>query len=99
MFTHVSVKLQDTFFRHLRRPNTRGKNERMARTSRLRVRAELLRLLRGLPTRAGDDEHVLEPVLVQCLARRANRERTLVVREVLGLAIAALHQDARDTAL
>ena len=71
----------------------------MARTGLLRVHAELLRLLRRLPARASDNKHVLEAVLVKRRSREADGLLALVVREMLGLAVAALHQDTGHTAL
>ena len=71
----------------------------MARTGLLRVHAELLRLLRRLPARASDNKHVLEAVLVKRRSREADGLLALVVREMLGLAVAALHQDTGHAAL
>ncbi len=71
----------------------------MARARLLRVYAELLRLLGRLPPCSCDDKHILEPVLIQGRAGNTDCFLALVVGEMLGFAVAALDEDARDTAL
>ena len=78
----------------------RGSEYEAVRSPRFRrVSAKLLRLSGRLSSRSCDNDNILETVVVQSLAGQANRFLPLVMREVLRLAVAALDENARYTAL
>ena len=97
--TYVSVELQYPLLRHLVRPHTRGEDKGVRCPRLLSVRAELLSLPRGLPTRPGNDENVLKTVLIKGIAGEADRVLAFVVGEVLCLSVAALYEYSRHTSL
>lgn len=84
---------------HLRRPDGRGKDKRVSRPSLLCIYTKFLRLFGRLSSGTGDDHDILEPVGIQSLPRESDSVFTLIMREMLSFAIAALNQDARNAAL
>jgi hypothetical protein len=93
------VEAQDGSRRHLREPRRWREHQSKRCASLVCLLIEQPRLPRSLRARPGDDDGLLEAVLVQDLARKADRTRALGVREVLGLAVRALDEDARHAAL
>lgn len=60
----------------------------------LRVHIQLLRLPRRLTTRSSDDEHILEPILVESLAGGLDSYLAFLVRYMLSFAIGPLDEDS-----
>ena len=96
---HISVELENLLSGHLVRPYGRREDEAIRCSRFRRVFAKFLRLSGGLRTRPRNDDHILESVVVQRLPGQADRLLSFVVREVLRLAIAALHEDTSHSAL
>ena len=71
----------------------------MARACLLGIRTELLRLLGRLSASPCDDKYILEPIIVYGGASETDRFLAFVVREMLGFAVAALNEYARDATL
>jgi hypothetical protein len=95
----LTVEAQDGSGRHLREPRRWREHESKRCASLMCLLIEQTRLPGCLRARPGDDDGLLEPVRVQDLARKADRMRALGVREMLGLAVRALDEDARHAAL
>lgn len=71
----------------------------MARACLLRVNVQLLRLPGRLTTRSGDDEHILEAVLVESLASGLDGYFSFLMGYVLRFAVGPLNEDARYMSL
>lgn len=92
------MKAYDGVGRHGGGPGRGREHERPFRAGLLGLDAEPHGLARRLRARAGHDVHVTEAGVVERFACVADRERALVVRQVLRLAVAALDEDAGHAA-
>ena len=99
MWTHIAMELEYPVLHHLAGPNTWGENEHMACASFLGIDTELLRLPGGLRARASNYQDILEAILVESVSGEANGSLALFMGEMLGFAIATLHQYTLDATL
>lgn len=93
------MECENSVVGHLTGPYGGGQDKDIACASLLGIGTEFL----GLPCRLGaatsDDDDVLEAVVVEGATSEGDGLLAFVMREVLGLAVAALDDDASDTAL
>jgi hypothetical protein len=96
---HFTVIADNILLRHTARPDGGRQYKHKGSTSILGICAELLRLTCGLGATACNDDNVLEAILVQRHPSKADRLFTLIMRQVLSLSIASLHNDTCHTTL
>ncbi len=73
MSTDFTVESYDIFRRHLRGPCGRGKDEDIGGSGIPSVRAKLLRFPGRLRSSSGNDQDVVEAIVIQRLARQCDR--------------------------
>ena len=93
------MEAKDKVLRHRRPPGGGRQYECVACTCFLSIDVEFLGLSRRLRARAGNDQGILEAVLVKGLAGEADGLLSLIMREVLGFAVGTLDEDPGDSSL